>query len=64
MRTSAPSSLQTISAPSSPASIATASTPVRSCAPACAAASASASVSAPIPPTGTSHSPLQRPITW
>ena len=40
------------------------STPQRSSAPARAAAPASAAVSAPMPPTGTSQSPVPLPITW
>ena len=48
----------------SPSPIAVTSTPVRTCAPAATAASRSAAVSAPMPPIGTSQSPVPPPMAW
>ena len=52
------------SAPTPSVSIEVTSHPSRTSAPAAHATAASSSVNAPIPPTGTSQSPVPLPITW
>ena len=52
------------SAPTPSVSIEVTSHPSRTSAPAAHASAASSSVNAPIPPTGTSQSPVSLPITW